>query len=297
MFSFSFSFSNGDEIMTTIDSAARGRDGRFTPGHSGNPKGKPPGTRNRATVLRELLFEGQEFELVQAAVASALQGDKVGQRQFMGFLYAKPRGRFLDLPDVLEGSQGKALGVVRRGLSGGAITTEEAFGIARLLEAEAQALATEAGGRRSDAPAEEPSPSRELRSRAPSSPAERERSEQREEEAVTAEAPDLNSTCISQDAVPAPARPPEVAALLDSVRKAAAAAAEGTPLSRPMRRALLNSACKSAALVGRTPAERAEIKAEIKKILRAGVDASAPADASTDEATAPEVSGPLPLAA
>ncbi len=34
--------------------------GRFIPGQSGNPVGKKPGTRNRATVLREALRDGED---------------------------------------------------------------------------------------------------------------------------------------------------------------------------------------------------------------------------------------------
>jgi hypothetical protein len=257
-----------EAIMTTIDTEARGRDGRFTPGHSGNPKGKPPGTRNRATVLRELLLEGQDRALVQAAVEKALAGDKVGLRQFIGLLFAKPRGReiFLDLPEVREGSLGDSFGAVLRGLCSGEITTDEAFGIARLLEREAQALAAEPGRERYGIPAaDEPSPSRDLRS---SSPIARERSHEDSEQDVTRESPDLNSASISHAPASAPARPAEIAALLDSVSKAAAG--DGKPLSRNMRRALLNSACKSAALADSTPTERAEVRAEIKRMLRAG---------------------------
>jgi len=261
--------------MTMIDAAARGRDGRFTPGHSGNPKGKPAGTRNRATVLRELLLEGQDRALVQAAVEKALAGDKVGLRQFIGLLFAKPRGReiFLDLPDAREAGLAASLDAVLQELCAGEITTDEAFGIARLFESKVRAQAAEAGKPRAEALAERPSRFRDLRA---FSPVEREESQgtASAEQAHDA-ADDLKSTCILPGSTPVSAHSPEVAALLDSVSKAAAA--DGTPLPRKMRRALLNSACKSGALAGSTPAERAEVRAEIKRMLRAGVeDSTAP---------------------
>jgi hypothetical protein len=52
------------------------RDGRFTPG---NP-GKPKGTRHRATMLAEALFDGQAEALVQKAIDMALGGDPTAMR-------------------------------------------------------------------------------------------------------------------------------------------------------------------------------------------------------------------------
>jgi hypothetical protein len=48
--------------------------GHFKPGQSGNPKGKPPGTKDRRTKLRELL-EPHSKALVAKVVALALEGD------------------------------------------------------------------------------------------------------------------------------------------------------------------------------------------------------------------------------
>jgi hypothetical protein len=45
----------GSEQMPTRDA-----NGRFLPGQSGNPAGKKPGTRNRATTLREALKDGED---------------------------------------------------------------------------------------------------------------------------------------------------------------------------------------------------------------------------------------------
>lgn len=37
----------------------RDADGRFAKGYSGNPAGRPPGTRNKATEAAELLLDGE----------------------------------------------------------------------------------------------------------------------------------------------------------------------------------------------------------------------------------------------
>jgi hypothetical protein len=56
------------------DQLARDGNGRFAPGCSGNPKGKAPGTRNRATVLRALMRDGEEDAVGRVLIDRALGG-------------------------------------------------------------------------------------------------------------------------------------------------------------------------------------------------------------------------------
>jgi len=49
--------------------------GRFPKGQSGNPKGKPKGTRNRTTIIAQDLLEGEAEALVRKVVQLALEGD------------------------------------------------------------------------------------------------------------------------------------------------------------------------------------------------------------------------------
>ena len=68
--------------MASLNAAARTPDGRFAPGHAGNPEGKRPGTRNRATVLREGLRDGEASARVRLIVEKALKGYAVSARFF-----------------------------------------------------------------------------------------------------------------------------------------------------------------------------------------------------------------------
>jgi hypothetical protein len=117
---------------------ARDGNGRFLSGCSGNPTGKKPGTRNRATVLRELLDEGEDKTLARLVIDRALAGDVVTARFLLGRLEPKPRGRpiELDLPEeVASGAAAlAAYDSTLRQLADGEITPEEALDILRFLE-------------------------------------------------------------------------------------------------------------------------------------------------------------------
>lgn len=49
--------------------------GQFTKGTSGNSSGRPPGSRNRTTLLMESLLEGQAEQLMQKTIELALAGE------------------------------------------------------------------------------------------------------------------------------------------------------------------------------------------------------------------------------
>jgi hypothetical protein len=60
--------------------AGRLQGGRFVPGVSGNPAGKKPGTRHRATRLAEKLMAGDAEAVVRAIIDAAKGGDMTATR-------------------------------------------------------------------------------------------------------------------------------------------------------------------------------------------------------------------------
>src|ERR1700733_12078565 len=71
----------------------RDESGQFVRGRSGNPAGRAPGSRNRATVLAEQLFDGATGALADKAVAMALEGDIAAMRLVLGRIIAPRRHR------------------------------------------------------------------------------------------------------------------------------------------------------------------------------------------------------------
>jgi len=61
--------------MPTETTAPKQRGRPFPKGQSGNPTGRPAGTRNRTTVAAESLLEGEAEKLTRKAVALALKGN------------------------------------------------------------------------------------------------------------------------------------------------------------------------------------------------------------------------------
>lgn len=57
------------------NTAGKQRGKPFKPGQSGNPAGKPPGAKNRATMLAQALFDGEAETLTRKIIGLAKNGD------------------------------------------------------------------------------------------------------------------------------------------------------------------------------------------------------------------------------
>ncbi len=74
----------------------------FQKGRSGNPKGRPKGSRNKTTLMAEALINGQAESLVKKVVQLALEGDLTCLRICLERLVPmKKDAPFeIDLPDI-----------------------------------------------------------------------------------------------------------------------------------------------------------------------------------------------------
>ena len=87
-------------LQITAKTAVRGRP--FQKGRSGNPAGRPRGSRNRSKQFIEELLDGEAGALTRKAVALALDGDPNALRLCVERILAPRRERpvQLDLPPI-----------------------------------------------------------------------------------------------------------------------------------------------------------------------------------------------------
>jgi hypothetical protein len=76
--------------MAEPETTAEKQGGKFKPGQSGNPSGRPVGSRHKVTLAIEALLEGQHEALTQKAIDKALEGDGAALRLCLDRL-AAPR--------------------------------------------------------------------------------------------------------------------------------------------------------------------------------------------------------------
>jgi hypothetical protein len=110
---------------------------RFQKGVSGNPKGRPKGAKNRATVVAATLLENEAEIITRKCIDLALGGDPTALRLCLSRLIPIKRERTisLDLPS-LEGAKDflTAIGTVLRAVATGEIAPGEGMVVAQMLE-------------------------------------------------------------------------------------------------------------------------------------------------------------------
>lgn len=124
----------------------RGSGRPFQPGQSGNPAGRPAGSRNATTLAVEALLEGEAVAITRRAIEAALAGDMAAVRLVMDRVAPPRKSRPLqiDLPDVADARGiAQAQATVVASVAGGEITPDEGMALSGLLEARRRALETE----------------------------------------------------------------------------------------------------------------------------------------------------------
>lgn len=118
---------------------------RFKPGQSGNPAGRPRGSRNATTVALEILLDGQAEALTNKAVELALNGDMAALRLCMDRILPprKDRPVTFALPSIESASDAAAVtSAILSAVANGEITPADAGEIGKLVEAYVKAFET-----------------------------------------------------------------------------------------------------------------------------------------------------------
>lgn len=125
----------------------------FAPRTSGNPAGRPRGSRNRATLLWEQMSEAEAEDIIRIVLELALSGDKTMLKECLGRLAPRARERLvsIELPPVTSAAdRAAAIDAIRRAQAAGDITLSEAEGMARLVDLQIEAIETSDFARQAD---------------------------------------------------------------------------------------------------------------------------------------------------
>ena len=118
---------------------------RFLKGRSGNPNGRPKGSRNAATLAVEVLLDGQAEALTQKAIQMALAGDPVALRLCLERIYParKDRPVTFPLPPITSARDAAdTMAAVTKAVATGHITPSEAAELGKVIDTYVRAYQT-----------------------------------------------------------------------------------------------------------------------------------------------------------
>ena len=122
----------------------KGRKG-FAKGQSGNPKGRPKGSRNRATLIAQEMFGDETEDLARQLIEAGKGGDIQALKFIMGRILPPMRSAPIEisLPNIEVPSDiVDAHSVVWSAMRAGDITLDEAQSLTDILEAKRKAIET-----------------------------------------------------------------------------------------------------------------------------------------------------------
>jgi len=118
---------------------------QFQKGQSGNPAGRPRGSRNKHTIAAEKLFAEDAEVLARVAIDLAKAGDIAALRLCLDRVCAPHRHRPMAFDMPALGVAADAVGAMRNlmeGLAEGEVSAPEAAGLAKVIEGFTKALTT-----------------------------------------------------------------------------------------------------------------------------------------------------------
>jgi hypothetical protein len=132
-------------MMSPEKTGNKQRTGRFPPGKSGNPGGRPPGTLNKATRLARELLDGEAEVLVRKAIDLALSGNEAMLRLCVERLIPKERPiNAAAIPEIERPCDAvSAMSAILQAVAAGEVTPAEAAHLSRLVESSRRAIETE----------------------------------------------------------------------------------------------------------------------------------------------------------
>jgi hypothetical protein len=110
---------------------------QFAPGQSGNPAGRPAGSRNKATLAIDALLDGEATALTRKAITLAKKGDMQALKLCMDRIVPPRRDRPLAFalpPIATPGDAATAMSALLKATADGELTPLEAGEVAKLVD-------------------------------------------------------------------------------------------------------------------------------------------------------------------
>ena len=127
------------------DKTGQQQGGRFEKGRSGNPRGRPLGSRNTATMAAEELLQGEAERLTRKCIELALSGDTVALKLCIDRIYPARRDRPVTfaLPPITSARDAADIAAaVAEAVAAGQLTPSEAAEIGKVIEIYVKAYQT-----------------------------------------------------------------------------------------------------------------------------------------------------------
>jgi hypothetical protein len=127
------------------NSAGKQRGRPFRKGMSGNPRGKPAGTRHRTTQLAEKLLSEDVEGVVRSVLNAARGGDMTAARLVLERILPVRKGKpaIFDIPKIEKPADVvAATGALLTAMATGKLTPEEASAAASVIEAHRRVIET-----------------------------------------------------------------------------------------------------------------------------------------------------------
>ena len=127
------------------DNTGEQQGGRFEKGRSGNPRGRPLGSRNSATLAAEALLEGEAEKLTRKCIELAMDGDTVALRLCLERIdpARKDRPVTFPLPPITSPRDAADIAAaVANAVAAGNLTPTEAVEFGKVIEIYVKAYET-----------------------------------------------------------------------------------------------------------------------------------------------------------
>ena len=127
----------------TPESTGKKQKGRFKPGQSGNPAGRPKGARHKSTMAALSLLEGEAQALTRKAIEEAMGGNMVALKLCLERLVPAAKERPVDIafPEVSDASDlAKLTGTLLAAVGDGSLDCGQAASLSKVIDAHRNTL-------------------------------------------------------------------------------------------------------------------------------------------------------------